>query len=77
MKSEHTISKYKIRKEAQKFPMMVVVGLSYVCNSHCPHCPYTNSDIRKAYKNTPFMKEDTFKIIADECGRYGAYIRIS
>lgn len=77
MKIEHTEYEYGLRKEAQEFPMMCVIGLSYVCNSLCPSCPYTNTEIRVDYKDRPFMNEDTFKIIADQCGEYGAWIRIS
>ena len=50
--------------------MMCVLGLSYVCNSLCLSCPYTNSEIRSDYGDRPFMREDTFKIIADQCGTY-------
>lgn len=77
MEIEHTEEKYGMRKEAMEFPVMCVVGFSYVCNSRCPNCPYTNSEIRSDYKDRPFMNENTFKIIADQCGEYGAYIRIS
>lgn len=73
----HTQSTYGIRPEAQDFPMMCVLSFVYVCNSLCPNCPYTNSKIREDYKNRPFMPEDTFKIIADQCGRYNAWIRLS
>ena len=77
MKTEHTVEDYGLRKEAEQFPMMCVLGLSYVCNSLCPSCPYTNSEIRSDYGDRPFMREDTFKIIADQCGTYGAWVRIS
>ena len=68
---------YGIRPEAQEFPMMCVLSFAYVCNAKCPNCPYTNSQIRLDYKDRPFMKEETFKIIADQCGQYGAWVRIS
>jgi len=77
MEIEHIQERYELRKEAREFPMMCVIGLSYVCNSRCPICPYTNSDIRKAYKDRPFMSGDTFRIIADQCGEYNAWIRLS
>jgi len=75
--SEHTQQVYGIRPEAKEFPMMCVLSLVYVCNAVCPNCPYTLSSIRANYKDRPFMNEDTFKIIADQCGEYGAFIRIS
>lgn len=77
MEIKHTEKEYGIRQEAQEFPLMCVIGLSYVCNSLCPSCPYTNSSIRSDYVDTPFMSEDTFKIIADQCGKYGAWVRVS
>jgi len=77
MKIEHVEGEYGLRKEAQEFPMMCVIGLSYVCNSLCPNCPYTNSEIRNDYKDRPFMDVSTFKIIADSCGKHRAWVRIS
>ena len=74
---EHKQEAYGIRPEAQEFPMMCVLSFVYVCNAKCPNCPYTNSSIRKDYKDRPIMNEDTFKIIADQCGEYGAWIRLS
>jgi radical SAM protein with 4Fe4S-binding SPASM domain len=76
-KLKHTSKSYGIRKEARDFPMMCVLSFAYVCNARCPNCPYTNSQIRTSYKKTPFMREETFKIIADQCGPYKAWIRIS
>lgn len=57
--------------------MMLVLSFVYPCNALCPHCPYTNSNIRKEFKDVPFMPEHTFKKIADETGKYGAMLRIS
>lgn len=74
---EHKQEQYGIRSEAQEFPMMCVISFVYVCNALCPNCPYTNSEIRSDYKDRPLMNEDTFRIIADQCGQYGAWIRIS
>jgi len=66
---QHTETHYGIRPDAVDFPMMCVLGLVYVCNARCPNCPYTNSTIRQDYRDRPFMWEETFKIIADQCGR--------
>lgn len=74
---EHKEKEYGLRSEAKEFPMMCVLSFVYVCNAKCPNCPYTNSNIRSDYRDRPFMLEDTFKIIADQCGEYGAWIRIS
>lgn len=73
----HGQPSYGIRPEAREFPMMCVLSFVYVCNAGCPSCPYTNSEIRSGYKDKPFMDEGTFKIIAGQCGEYGAWIRIS
>jgi radical SAM protein with 4Fe4S-binding SPASM domain len=77
LKPKHIQDSYGIRPEAREFPMMSVLSFVYVCNAKCPNCPYTNSEIRRAYQDRPLMNEDTFKIIADQCGEYGAWIRIS
>lgn len=74
---EHTQDSYGIRQEAQEFPMMSVLSFVYVCNARCPNCPYTNSSIREEYKDRPIMEEETFRIIADQCGPHHAWIRIS
>jgi len=74
---KHTQESYGIRPEAMEFPMMCVLSFVYFCNAKCPNCPYTNSDIRDDYKDRPMMAEETFKKIADECGQFGAWIRIS
>ena len=70
-------SQYGLRPEASEFPMMLVLSYVYPCNALCPHCPYTNSNIRKEYQDAPHMPEQTFRKIADEAGKYGAYLRIS
>jgi len=68
---------YGLRPEAAEFPMMLVLSFVYPCNAECPHCPYTNSNIRDTYLDVPYMPEAVFKKIADEAGQYGAYLRIS
>ena len=73
----HTQEKYCIREEARRFPMMVVISFVYICNAHCPNCPYNNSDIRSMYRDAPVMPDKLFKKIADECGLHEAYLRIS
>ncbi len=73
----HAAETYGLRPEASQYPMMLVLSFVYPCNALCPHCPYTNSSIRKEYRDAPYMPELTFKKIADESGPYGAYLRIS
>ena len=72
-----TPAQYGLRPEAAEYPMMLVLSFVYPCNALCPHCPYTNSNIRKEYRDAPFMSEKVFKRIADESGPYHAYLRIS
>lgn len=74
---QHTQESYGLRSEAVEFPMMLVLSFVYPCNAECPHCPYTNSNIRDTYKDAPYMSEKVFKAIADEAGPHNAYLRIS
>jgi MoaA/NifB/PqqE/SkfB family radical SAM enzyme len=76
-KPTHTQELYGLRPEAADFPMMLVLSFVYPCNAECPHCPYTNSNIRDSYKDVPYMPADIFRKIADEAGPHGAYLRIS
>lgn len=73
----NTKIQYGLRENAKDYPMMLVLSFAYPCNALCPHCPYTNSNIRKEYKDMPYMLESIFKKIADESGPYGSYLRIS
>jgi radical SAM protein with 4Fe4S-binding SPASM domain len=73
----HEGESYGLRPEASEFPMMLVLSFVYPCNALCPHCPYTNSNIRKEYRDAPYMPERIYKKIADESGPFGAYLRIS
>ena len=74
---EHKAAVYEIRHQAIDFPMMCVISFIYSCNALCPNCPYTNSSIRSSYKDRLLMRPDTFKLIADQCGEYNAWIRMS
>jgi len=56
---------------------MVVVSVSYVCNSRCPSCPFTQSDLRNSYRDALFIAPELFKKIAQQCGQYGALLRIT
>lgn len=76
-KIEHTRQEYGIRKQAAEFPMMCVISFVYICNSRCPNCPYNNSNIKDSYKDSLIMPEHILKKIADDCGQYNAYIRVS
>jgi methionyl-tRNA formyltransferase/MoaA/NifB/PqqE/SkfB family radical SAM enzyme len=75
----HTRETYGIEPGAEEFPKMVVLATVYPCNAKCPNCPYTegNSDIRMKYADAPFVDPALFKKIADECGQYGSFVRIT
>jgi len=69
--------KFGFKQGAEEFPLMCVVAVAYPCNALCPHCPYTNSNIRKEFSDAPWIDPVVFRKIADECGKYGAFIRIT
>lgn len=73
----HAKEKYGLKPGAEEFPLMLVLSFVYPCNAQCPHCPYTNSNIRMEYRDAPYMSGDIFRKIADETGEYGAYLRIT
>jgi radical SAM protein with 4Fe4S-binding SPASM domain len=75
----HTQEEYGFKPGAEEFPKMVVAAVTYVCNAKCPNCPYTetNSILRRMYSDAQFMPPDLFKKIADECGRFNAFIRLT
>lgn len=60
---------------------MVVIAVIYPCNFGCPMCPYTdgNSEIRKFYREKAgdLIPEKLWQKMADECGPYGAWMRIT
>lgn len=68
---------YGIKEGAEKFPLMVIASVSYICNARCPACPYTQSTIRKDFADTPFMPVKVFKKIAREAGQFGSMLRIT
>ncbi|MBI4678139.1 MAG: radical SAM protein [Elusimicrobia bacterium] len=74
---KHIQDSYGIRPGARDFPMMCVLSFVYVCNARCPNCPYTNSDIRRTYKDALFMDPPLFCKIADESGPFKAWLRLS
>ena len=74
---KHDPGTYGMVAGAEKFPLMVIVSFSYVCNSKCPNCPYNNSDIRSKYKGAQFISEDVFKLIVAECSKHGSFLRIT
>src|ERR1017187_9457487 len=72
-----TQREYGLRPEAAEFPMMLVLSFVYPCNAECPHCPYTNSNIRDSYRDVLFMRDEVLRKTAEEAGPYPAYLRFS
>lgn len=68
----HLPDKFGFRsKEAEKFPEMVVCGMSFVCNARCIHCPNAATGFTATLKGKErFMKWDVLRKIADECALY-------
>ncbi len=77
--TQSSLDKQGIRPSAELFPLMVVLSIIYPCNFGCPMCPYTdgNSEIRKFYRDNSaeLFPVDLWNSIADECGKYGAWMR--
>jgi len=65
--------KYYFKNEnCNKFPRMVIAGLSFACNAKCIHCIYSEFPETKAMTagQKLFMDMAVFKIVADECSRH-------
>lgn len=74
----HIPKEFKIKEGAERFPLLIAISASNVCNARCPKCVYTqNPKLRLTYGKEPFMKLAVFNKIADEAGKFGAMIRIS
>jgi len=70
--------KYGFSEGVARFPKMVVVNVSYICNAKCVHCVHTiDPSSRKVVGDDIFVPDGLFKKLADECGIYGALIRIT
>jgi len=77
-KVEHLPVEFKIKEGAERFPLLIAISASNVCNAECPKCVYTqNPHLRKTYGSEPFMKPQVFNRMADETGKFKSLIRIS
>ncbi len=65
----HTPGVYGFRsKEAERFPEMVVCGISFTCNSRCIHCPNAATNFTASIKGDDrFMKWAILRKVAGEC----------
>jgi len=75
----HLPEKYGMKKGAEKFPLLLGLTVTYVCNSRCTHCIFTNfPEIRRdRIKVNAFMPAEVFKKIAREAGKHKSVVRIS
>ncbi len=66
-------------KEAEKFPEMVVCGISFTCNARCIHCPNAATGFDASLKGDERkMNWDVLRKIADECAKYPhSLVRVS
>ena len=75
---EHFGKSFGIKKGAEQFPSMVVLSMTYVCNSRCPNCPYrTNPTIRESYADARYIPAKLFRKIARETGKHRAVLRLT
>jgi len=74
----HLPAEFKIKEGAERFPLLIAISASNICNAQCSNCVYTqNPELRAAYGSEPFMKPLIFNKIADEAGAFKSLIRVS
>lgn len=62
--------------DVAKFPSMVVLSTSNVCNSGCVHCAFRKDNLRKREGNL-YMPPELFTKVFDECKNEKTMIRIT
>jgi radical SAM protein with 4Fe4S-binding SPASM domain len=79
VKIKHIPDKYAFRsKEAEEFPEMVVVGMSFICNARCIHCPNAATNFEATLKGKDrLMSWEVLKEIARQCARRPTLLRMS
>ena len=63
---QHLPEKFGLKEGASRFPLMVLLSVSNVCNSHCVHCWFESNPELRNRDGIKFMSPDLFKKIADE-----------
>jgi len=76
-KIEHYPKKVGFKPGAKKFPLMVVLSVSNVCNCKCVHCPFSNNPELRQREGNPFMSKELFLKIFKECKNKNTFIRIT
>jgi radical SAM protein with 4Fe4S-binding SPASM domain len=76
---KHTPEKYGFRsREAEAFPEMVVVGMSFVCNARCIHCPNAATNFEATLQGKDrLMSWAVLKEIAKQCAGRPTLLRMS
>ena len=63
---------------AERFPEMVVVGMSFVCNARCIHCPNAATDFTATLRGADrFMSWPVLEEIARQCAGTPTMLRVS
>jgi radical SAM protein with 4Fe4S-binding SPASM domain len=76
---KHTPEIYGFRNNAAaRFPEMVVVAMSFVCNARCIHCPNAATGFSATLKGPDrLMSWDVLKAITGQCAPHPTLMRIS
>jgi MoaA/NifB/PqqE/SkfB family radical SAM enzyme len=77
---KHYDNTFGLREGAEKFPLMVVLSMTYACNAKCKSCPYRKKfSIRQRYKAEMALhiSPAVFEAVADECGKHNAILRLT
>ncbi len=78
-KIKHTPEQFGFRnKEAERFPEMVVVAMSFICNARCVHCPNAATNFEATLKGkNRLMSWEVLKEITHQCASHPTLMRIS
>lgn len=78
-KIRHVPEKYGFRsREAEEFPEMVVVGMSFICNARCIHCPNAATNFEATLKGKDrLMSWAVLEEIARQCASRSTLLRLS
>jgi radical SAM protein with 4Fe4S-binding SPASM domain len=79
VKIRHIPDKFGFRnKDAEEFPEMVVVGMSFICNARCIHCPNAATNFEATLRGKDrLMAWGVLKEIARQCASRSTLLRIS
>ncbi|MBW1993513.1 MAG: radical SAM protein [Deltaproteobacteria bacterium] len=65
-------------KDAERFPQMVVVAMSFICNARCIHCPNAATGFKATLKGSDrLMSWEVLRQITEQCAVHPTLMRIS